>query len=1327
MKITGNILKQVLVPVLVFVIDITAGAQVFRHMGRHEGLSNSSVSCIYIDRQRLLYAGTFDGLNKFDGAEITTFKPDLNNPHSLSSNVVRCICGADDGRLWVLTKEGLVLFDPMGKVLKLYKEIPENSIIATDSRQRLLVLLPSSGTLKIYAGGQFLPMQISSSSPSRTDICRPDKIVIGSDDAVYLRAKGGAFSRYRIEEKGSSFCLVPDDSPLPDYGRHMFEDNGTIAMIDDNGAITVIDENSGILADRIPSGSIGHRFNTFCRLGDDLYFGHETDGLLHMDTAPPSRIENMGLHCGVFSLCTDKAQNILWIATDGQGIYSYTKEDFVFGSLNFKDLPVDIGKPIRSVIVDSRNDLWFGTKGSGLMRVRNYDCRRRLYPDEITRYHIQPEHRNPNILALLESSRFNVIWIGTNGPDFSYYSFADNQIHKLAGTEGLSLKDNHCIIEQDSCLYLSSGQKIYRMELYSKGSVIGVRNATRIDLKLHGKASFNKIYAMQMVDERYLWIGARGNGVIRYDISLDEFKKWDLSEKGIAAMNDVLSISPDNGYIWIGTSYGLSGLDPETGELSSWSENEGLVNNTVHGIIDNGNGSLWLSTNNGISMFDKATGTFTNSYNRDLDIFEYSDNAYWADTVSRRCFFGGTDGLEWIDYGDGRPSNDFIPSISCTGMQINGADADMSMFMKGSKDIMTLKIPYSLNSFSLSFSSDDYLGNPSDEFFYTINDQNEHWLKTISRKIVFTKLRSGKYTLNVKALASRQPEFSMVLHIRSPWYLSVPAFCIYILLTAAVIVSVILYLRRRELEKRRTISEELSRKYKEESYESKLQFFTNITHELCTPLALIKAPCERIMEYSGSDEQIRRYASVIHNNSDRLLRLVHEIIDFRKMETETRQLKIESCNVLKIAKDIADGFGTISTEGKINLKCEFPAQEAIFWNTDVESFESIVNNLVSNAFKYTPAGGVITLRLSIEDNCLVFSVTNTGKGIRKEDYDRIFNRYEILEYSDYRPVGNLTARNGIGMAICQGLAEALGGTIAIDSKVGKYACFTVRLPMMKTPGTIQEHDIPEAYSTQDRKADAMPSILAIDDNEDILWLLQDMLGKDYEILTARNTKDGEDILKRRHPDLVITDLMMPGEDGMNFVKRLKEDRHIAHIPIIILSAKSSVENQVEGLMSGADAYVTKPFEQNYLRAVVARCIAHGMHLKEYYTSDACSYAYIEDRLLSDEDRDFYEKCMKLIGNNISNGNFTADELASGLNVSTRTLYRKMKNLGFDSPNEFIKKRKILYSAELLKKTDLTIQEIICDSGFNTRSNFYSEFEKNFGMSPSSYRKENRRK
>lgn len=1319
-----------------------------RQISSRDGLSNSAVICMLQDKERYLWMGTYDGLNKYNGVDINIYKPDIRNHNSLSGNVIRKMVESKDDYLWIMTKGGLNMYSKKKDQVEAYfSEFQEDCSMSCDSKGNFF-LLTQKGVLFNYdfSKREFKKIAVPHFKPTQNWV----SLIIDHNDKAWI-TNNGMIRQYTINRSDSqTLRLIPGNFKHPQAINSVYYDKGRLIYVDGIGDLFVIKSGKKTYIRNIQSAIAQYGdISSILFDGSDVIIGFRTSGVIRLDHKNKYAVEKFPINCGVFSLLKDDVQNILWIGTDGQGVYAYVQEAYIFKGINLEELPLKTQRPVRAIFSDHNNDLWLGTKGNGIIKIKNYE--------KATEYdwrnveHLSQENGlcNNEVFSFEMSRKNNVLWIGSGGPELNYYSFDDKRIHTLKNNSPASFVEVHSLFEEsETSLWVATLFSLLKVDIHKTGTAIETRHVQEYEFNIKNKQRFNKIYSICRENDSIMWLAMRGNGAIRFNCKNGSYRLITFDKNGIAPMNDILSIHIDKyKNMWFGSSYGINLLkESADGKFQSnnYNETDGLANNTIHGILENRNGKLWLSSNSGIILFDPAKKSFRKFNQKSgLKVIEFSDNAYYTDQESTKYFFGGIDGVVWIQHEEKKKSN-FVPPIYFTKLRILNEDANIDDFFIHKKGENTLQLKHNQNFFTIAFSTNDFIDGANIKFSYMLENFNEVWMNTNSREAQFTNIPPGKYVLKVKYGNEFEKEnqmASLIIEILPPWYLTVFAKLLYTLAIIYLLYLVYIYSSKKYEAKRVKIAQQLDQKYKEEMYENKLRFFTNITHEFCTPLTLIHTPSERILNYKGSDQFIKKYAYIIKSNTERLNNLIQEIIDFRRMETGNKTCKIERCNINDICGEIREAFSDLVEENSINFNLDI--SQVITWNSDRSCITTVLNNLVSNAFKYTPVNGIIKITVNIENDELVLRVHNSGKGIREKDISLIFDRYSVLDNVTQNSIKGLSSRNGLGLAICKSMVELLDGEIEIKSEVGKYAEFIVKLPARELEKTevmhteLQDFQIPSGIKQIDtpfitknevnensyQNPDDRPTILIVDDNEDILFVLNDTLSEDYTIVTAKDGNEGLERLTNYMPDLVITDIMMPNQDGISMTKRIKINPHTMHIPLVIISAKSAIDDRIEGIESGADAYISKPFDIQYLKTVVRQLIEKHKKLRDYYNSSASSFDYMNGQLLPKDDRDFIQLAISTIDQNIGNGDFSPEDLADNLRVSLRSLYRRFKDMGLLPPKDFIKKQRIEYSAKLLLSTNLTIHEIMYNAGFTTRSHFHKEFIKRYNLSPTEYRNE----
>jgi signal transduction histidine kinase/CheY-like chemotaxis protein/AraC-like DNA-binding protein len=651
-----------------------------------------------------------------------------------------------------------------------------------------------------------------------------------------------------------------------------------------------------------------------------------------------------------------------------------------------------------------------------------------------------------------------------------------------------------------------------------------------------------------------------------------------------------------------------------------------------------------------------------------------------------------------------------------------------------------LQLRYDQNFFSVSFIASDYVNGQNCKYYYNLENFNDLWIENgHSNSASFTNISPGKYTLNVRCDNGDVTTgiFSLPIVILPPWYMTVTAYIIYVLLFIAIACFSAQTLRKRFLRKRESIIEKMHQQQKEEIYESKLRFFTNITHEFSTPLTLIYGPCDRIMSYEKSDSFIKKYSGMIMKNTERLYSLIQELIEFRRIETGHKECVIERLNISAISADIIDSFTELSENKNIDYQSD--VEENIYWNTDKSCYTKILSNLLSNAFKYTLDGGKIIVSVSLNSQLLHLTVSNSGKGIEEKDIPYVFDRYRVLENLEKQTKKGFFSRNGLGLAICHNMVGLLDGDIAVKSAPNSFTEFDVTLPAKETTLVVVGKAVEQEEVIAPPKPKAQPlkegaisllkpeqaklNVFVIDDDPEMCWFISEIMSEKYNVTSIEDPLSVHEILETIQPHLIISDIMMPGIDGISLMKQVKADRRTSHIPFILLSARNTPEEQTEGISAGAEAYVVKPFNVDYLRSLTERLLQRQNDLKDYYNSPISAYEFAEGKFIHKDNKSFYDKLVQVIDRNKSNPDFTTELLARELGLSARQLYRRLQDITDKTPSNLIKDYKLTVVEKMLTTSKNSVDEIIYMAGFNNKGSFYKLFEKKYGMTPKKYREQ----
>ncbi len=1340
--------SAILIAILAICLHLPGHAYNIQQVSFRNGLSSSAVRFVTMDSYGFMWFATYDGLNRYDGLSVKSYLP-TSNSNSLPGNVIRHITETDPGMLWLKTNQGLCLFNSKAGI---FENHPDIKVIfwQAKSPDGNFFVLTENDSIAVYnkSDGQFHKIHTPGVVANRTScfsICK--------DQIIWVFGSTGQIMRYKlIKENG----IITGTYRLMDYEldvpvKWAFEKGTDVVFVDTKFDLYTLNINTGkkefvmnIGSEIPPKESMRDALIA----GNDIFIAFVNDGLKVIRRQPGAEpyIERTTINSGVFSMAYDPVQHIVLVGTDGYGVYIYSEEDYTLRSSMLYEFYPRTKAPVRSVMLDANKNLWIGTKGDGLFCFPQYDPDEYLADKEMHHFHIQNSALINNAIFNLVESRHNLLWIISGGSDVNYYSYTDKRIHTLSQPPGSKPLYFLCsAIEQDAnTLWVTStGDGLYRLKLAFTN---GVPRIEKIDHFTFFETE-NVIYDTEMENDSILWIASRGDGVVRFNLKTEEKTAYRLTNGENRLVNDILVVYRDNhGTLWLGTSFGLcriTKVGKDALEYTNYNTESGLSNNTVHGITEDPQGYLWLSTNKGLAKFDPRTNVFTNYIHpNDLRVLEFSDNAYYNCPRTGIMFFGGIDGLVSIRTNETRTPA-FIPNFYFNSLSIYGTEVAIADYRKTQHQKDVIELLHNQNFFTVSFVAPDYVNGHKYTYQYLLSGHSDKWIDNgTSNSVTFTNMAPGEYSLKVRYSVNNnfegQPVYTQYIRILPPWYLSTGAYIVYTILILSIGIFLIVSYNRKMKRKQQHVFERMERKKTEEIYESKLRFFTNITHEFSTPLTLIYGPCDRILSSVEKSSSVYDYASLIRRNAERLNGLIQDLIEFRRIDTGHTQVVIEKVSIEEFAGNILSSFRLLADSSQTNYTINI--EKELIWQTDTKCYLNILTNLVSNAFKYTPDGGNIDVNIFTEGETLITSVSNTGKGFRPEDLPFIFNRYHVLDNLESRHNSRLFSRNGLGLSICHSTVKLLGGDMEVKSIPGQTTSFTVKLPMHELTDQSLETfrvtsdiplQIPEKKQIilppQTNIIESRPTILVIDDEMEILWFVCEILKDQYNVIPVSDPATIEEILSKTKINLLISDVVMPERDGFALVRKLKGSLATSHIPVIILSGKTYTEDQLEGLDAGVDMYISKPFDVQYLKKAVGRLLKREEETKEYYNSALSAFEITEGQILHREDKEFYERALRVIDENVKNPAFTTEELASLLHVSVRQLYRRIGSVYKNGPGSLIRDYKLKIAESLLIKTNISVDEVIYQSGFNNRSSFYKLFATRYGMSPKLYREKHNKK
>ena len=1332
-----------------------------RHLGINQGLSNNSVRCIHQDHSGFMWFGTYDGLNRYDGYDFKVFRKQLSDTNSLPHNYITAIGEDHHNNTWIGTSQGASLYNNLtGKVARgLFVPAGSNQTqriyfyvndIKTDTAGNLF-LGASCGGLLVLHNGSNAAMQIPP-PPNAKGSCGYDvqSIVIDRQQRVWLFVRELGLCFYN--RKSNAIQLVNRDLA--------------------NVSCMETDEQ------------------------DDIWIG-TTTGLFKYNI--PGRLLHkvaLKLSSAVVNCLRFDRQGNLWIGT-GVGVNILNpatgKLDYILSGENKNGLA---GDDVSFIFEDNESRKWVGTTKGGVDII---DPRSNGF-ETIAHDPLNPNSLVNNFVSAFYEDLEQNLWIGTDNGGISVWNRGKNIFKNYRNIPGSKDSSSNYAVpafvkDRMGDLWIASfGTGIYKLnkvtQRYEHYKCINDQDGEE----------HKNVWLLYEDREGDLWATTYGRGLL-YRLNRQSNRFEPFCQERI----DIFSLAEDRaGTLWAGTSYGLSKvnkqgkafnyyetskpvraiLEDKKGRLwigtegiglvlfdrvratmgRRFTEEDGLCNNSVLNILEDDKGQLWLSTFHGLSRFDPEKKTFKNFYQEDgLQSNQFVYNAALR-LRSGELVFGGIKGFNVFNP-DGLKTRNYNPPVLITGLRINNTQvAEGSKYVTAVKEdkIESLKIPFSEAVVSVDFAALEFSAPGKILYAYYLEGWDKGWNNNGAiRTANYTRLGEGHYTLHIRATNAEEiwnpREVRLDIVVLPPWYRSWWAWAFYILVLAGAIV---LYQRYRanqtklafeirlaklnaEKERAERETERLINNKEKEINEKRLTFFTNISHEFRTPITLIINPLKDMLRRQ-SPEKKADYdeLNIVYRNSRRLLSLVDQLLLFRKTDTSADQLKITKLNFSRLCSDVYLAFVQQAKALKIaySFECE---NEDLEIYADREKMEIILYNLVSNALKYTPGGGKVTIAITETENNAALVVSDNGYGIPKDVGDKLFERFYQVHAAGVPSKPGF----GIGLYLVRHFVECHKSKISYQSEPGKGTHFLVEIQKGKAhfdEQTIfeemaEETMFSEDLSGQELVVDSNPSgrsgepealisekhaILLVDDDNQMRAYLDQVFSGKYTVYQAENGELGVELAYKYLPDIIISDVKMPGLSGIDFCKQVKNDPSISHIPMILLTAESSLEKKLEGMEGGADDYIVKPFEKDLLMAKVASLLKNRTNLQHYFYNEITLRE--NPFKISAEYKEFLEKCIAVVEKYLDDEDFSVKTLASELNISHSNLYKKVKSISGQTVNAFIRFIRLRKAAEILIHTNVNVNEAASGVGFTSPKYFREQFAKLFGMNPSEYIKKYRK-
>jgi len=1319
----------------------------FKHLSTNEGLSQNGVIFIMQDKLEQIWIGTRDGLNKYDGVEFTKYRHHKEDPNSISNSDISCIEQDNEGYIWVGTASGLNRYNPLTDTFKSY--LSNNSALLNNNIRTINIVHKN----KLLIGTSFGISIYDRNINSYKTILKKESII-----AVSRTRKGIFF----IATKNALFKLV---SKTPEE-YHLYKVKGTESLsIQDiletpNGNLLLGSRNNSVLEYNCSTGKIKPYFeestsknlnkNVRQLLYDakgNLWIG-TYNGLLLVDKNKKIKTfysdinDNESISDNFIKALFKDKKGSIWVGTYQGGINIWDESNVNFINITQKPGKLGLGFKAVSAIVNHNNLLFFGTEGGGIT-ILNTKTRTYEYLNTTN----TPALKTDNIKSLY-LAKDNNLWIGTFEHAFTVYN--------------LDSKSFNTVLLSDKLLSYLKGISVYTFAQEANGNML---------------------------------IGTMEKGLIRYNLKDKSFKAIDRITKPYSLSNEnIRGLKVDSKKnIWISTLKGLNLIQP-SGQITSyfydkestigysmtavfedskkrlWVGTEGdgffrYVNNKfeavnlkidntnsvigIRSIIEDNKGDFWISTvNQGIIHYNPNNNSIIENYTQKEGLVsDHYNNNSSLQLGKNNFFFGGPSGAVYFNTNK-LVKNTYSPQVILIDLKVKNKSIAVNDESKVlSKTIAYTKeidLSYEQGNFTISFAIPNFINSKRNTYVYRLKGLEKDWIKTDQNTVSYTIQNSGNYTFEVKGVnndgvANVNPTTLNIRVYPAPWR-TWWAFLLYGLLIFLILNYLLSILKSKSELRRQLDLEKLEAEQAKEVSKAKLELFTNISHEFRTPLTLILAPLQQILEnYKGSGLMYKKL-KVIEGNANHLLQLINRLMDFRKLENNTIKLEAAEGNIVKFLQEIYLSFTEYAKDGNYDYSFNSSNDEILVYY-DRYKLERVFYNLISNAFRYTPKNGTIAINIIQGEGEIIIQVKDTGVGIAQEYRDKIFERFFEVAINN-KPDNDYNKGTGIGLFIVKNIVDLHKGQIAVQSNTDQAgSIFSVTLFLgrahLQDSDIMQDFKFSEDLSQYVNQLDQKPeilmddfpnnvlskeklTILLVEDNKQLRKFMRDILIENYNILEAENGKIGYKIAKQKQVDLIVSDVVMPIMNGTELCSLIKEDIKTSHIPLILLTSRSSLIYKLEGLESGANDYISKPFNVIEFQLRIKNLLTSINRFKQKMSSSETLQS--DDVILSTLDEELYSKALQIIEKNISNEQFDIPLFCEELGIGRSVLFLKVKAWTNFTPNEFIQHIRLNKATQLLEQGKMTISEISYKIGFSDPKYFSKCFSKKFGRTPSEYAK-----
>ena len=1350
-------------------------AQTGKFYSTDKELSNSLINAVYQDRKGFIWIATENGLNKFDGTRFSIYRHNATDSTSLKNNYVRTLFEDSRGNFWIGCINGLQRYDR-----------------ATDNFHEL-----------------FISRKDGRKNPHITSI------IERRNGDLWIATSGQGAISLKKNSNPASFHIETEltDRIGSNYLNVIFEDSRQNLWIatEEKGLYRYSPESKELKSYKAPYHIAGDDVSAICEdAHGQIFVGTLTKGLFRLSSRQEGNFEPVlyqnRMNLNIRTLIIDTRGKLI-IGTDGEGVKEYQPQQDIIVDSEINAGPFDFSKSkVHSLIEDKDHNLWLGIFQKGLILVPGIS-------NKFDYYGYKSIHNNTigsSCVMAIHTDEQATIWIGTDNDGLYAINDQGKQLRHYTHQAGNPQSVPGTIL----CLYEDSNQELWLGSYFDGLARMNKQTGTCQDATslLQGNLNAGKPKVSCIIEDKNknLWVGTYGSGLYKinlptqhvtyYESTRNENDDWSINRlpndwisylledkegmiwigtyKGLAVLNPQTDnfinykkqnnllpgyvvyslLESSNGEIWAGTSEGLVCLNKDRLTPVLFTTADGLPSDIICGLAEDEKKNIWISTHQGISKLNPPEKKFINYYAGDgLQGNEFTRTAVFKDKRGK-IFFGGTNGVTAFYPQDiteiKKEMNVLITGFHVANRPVKKGDKSGNNVITDTAvmDTEQFTLAYNENTFSIDFSVLEFSNPDRISYQYKIKELGDEWISTQpgTNRVTYSSLKPGKYTFSVQARDHNN--FSNIrtvtIAITPPWYQTWWAKVIWGCLGALLIYALTMYI----LSRIRHRQEVMRQKHMEQINEAKLQFFINISHEIRTPMTLIISPLEKLLAEHSEKQPVYL---MIYRNAQRILRLINQLMDIRKLDKGQMHLKFRETDIVGFINDLMQTFNYQAQKKNITFtfEKELEGADSLKVWIDLNNFDKVLMNVLSNAFKYTHEGGNIEVSLKTGHNdayrgalkdYFEIDITDNGIGIDKNKIEQIFERF-------YQIDNDMTQSNfgtGIGLHLSRSLVELHHGIIKAENREdGQGTRFIIRLPLGSNHLKAEELENPEEtgseptisqlpkdsiYETEEEnktneyrkpKAKTRYRVLIVEDDEEIRRYIRSELDSDFRIYECTNGREGLETILKEKPDLVISDVMMPEMDGITLCRKIKQNININHIPIILLTAKSKAEDQIEGLEIGADAYIVKPFNTELLRTTISNLIANRERLRGKLVGEQQVEEKITKIEMKSNDEILMSKVMKTINDHLADPTLNVEMLAANVGMSRVHMHRKLKELTNQSARDFIRSIRLKQSANLLREKNLSVSEVAYATGFSNLSHFSNTFRDFYGISPSEYKEQ----